>query len=106
MKRFSSVFLIIVAAVVFGCGCLPATAGQSGHRAAWQSENVNPACNNFFLDTLSTLDEAYLRPPYNGFLHFQDEVCPVAHRFLYGNEQAHPVLREMNVLYRRSLQHE
>lgn len=32
--------------------------GQPGHRGAWTDDAVNDACNNFFRDTLQTLDES------------------------------------------------
>jgi multiple sugar transport system substrate-binding protein len=77
--------------------------GQPGHRAAWEDEEANQLTNGYFRDTLSTLDEAYERPRYDGYLHFQDEAGPVVHRFLREGGDPRPILREMDDLYQRSL---
>ncbi len=42
---------------------------------------TNAASNDYFRATLPTLDDAYLRPRYAGYLHFQDEAGPIVHRF-------------------------
>ncbi len=46
--------------------------GQPGHRSAWTNDEVNRRTNNYFANTLPTLDRAYLRPRFPGYLHFQD----------------------------------
>ena len=47
--------------------------GQPGHRSAWTDRDVNAAANRFFLDTLETLDHAYLHPTHVGYPAFQEE---------------------------------
>jgi multiple sugar transport system substrate-binding protein len=74
--------------------------GQPGHRAAWVNKEVNRRCGGFFANTLSTLDEAYLRPRFNGYIGFQDAAGPVVHRFLKGALGASDAMAEMNVLWR------
>ena len=76
--------------------------GQPGHRGAWESPVVNQQCNDFFLDTLHTLDTAYLRPRYNGYLHFQDEAGPIVHAYLRHGGDVTPYLQQINALYRTS----
>lgn len=76
--------------------------GQPGYRAAWLDPVVNQACNNFFLDTLPTLDEAYLRPRYPGYIPFQDHAGPVVHRYLSAGGNPKSILDELNSLYRES----
>ena len=73
--------------------------GQPGHRAAWLDSDVNRRSNHFFAHTLSTLDSAYLRPRYDGYLDFQDRAAPVAHRYLADDVEAARVLDEMNRIY-------
>src|SRR5262249_7849684 len=41
--------------------------GQPGYRTAWLDSAVNRRCANFFLATLTTLDNAYMRPRYRGY---------------------------------------
>jgi len=76
--------------------------GQPGHRAAWLDTDVNERSNHFFAHTLRTLDNAYLRPRYNGYLDFQDHAAPVVHRYLSEEIEAARVLDEINRIYRTS----
>ena len=48
------------------------TGGQPGHRAAWTDEEVNRRSSDFFRETLPALDRAFVRPRYDGYMHFQD----------------------------------
>ena len=77
--------------------------GQPGHRAAWLDAQANALCGNFFADTLQTLDEAYLRPRYDGYLHLQDEAGPVVHRYLVEGGDARACLAELDAIYKGSL---
>lgn len=74
--------------------------GQSGHRAAWLDGEVNRRCGDFFLKTLATLDEAYLRPRFDGYLEFQDAAGNVVHRFLSGATDASDAMADMSALWR------
>jgi multiple sugar transport system substrate-binding protein len=76
--------------------------GQPGHRAAWLDAEVNARSNHFFADTLATLDDAWLRPRYNGYLDFQDRAAPVVHAFLRTEMEAAKVLDKLNRIYRES----
>jgi multiple sugar transport system substrate-binding protein len=46
--------------------------GQPAHRSAWMDESANYLTNNFFKMVLPIMENGYLRPRYNGYLHFQD----------------------------------
>jgi len=77
--------------------------GQPGHRAAWLSEDVNRLTNNYFSSTLQSLDESYMRPRYNGYLHFQDEAgTPIQQYLLHGGNEKE-VLQTINKIYHQSL---
>ena len=76
--------------------------GQPGHRAAWTDDAVNAASADFFRDTLSTLDEAVVRPQFPGYMAFQDAGTPVAHDCIAGKTDPAPAARELNRLYRES----
>jgi multiple sugar transport system substrate-binding protein len=76
--------------------------GQPGHREAWLSKQANRLTQNYFTSTLQTLDESYMRPRYNGYLHFQDEAgAPVQHYLLNGGSEK-KVLETINTIYQRS----
>lgn len=86
------------AGLYFDCG------GQPGHRAAWLDADVNAASSDFFKDTLSTLDEALLRPPYAGYMYFQDEATPVAHAAVTGRTAITEAVETLNQIYLDSRQ--
>ena len=60
--------------------------------------------NNYFTNTLPTLDRAYLRPRYCGYLEFQDNAGPIVHEHLRGKIDAKETLQRLNTLYSHSLQ--
>lgn len=78
--------------------------GQPGHRSAWTDAVVNAASNDFFRDTLQTVDEAIVRPKYVGYMQFQDEASPVAHDCVVGKEGIHSTIKSLNRIYKESLQ--
>ena len=73
--------------------------GQPGHRAAWLDEECNRTTLDFFKDTLDTLDAAYLRPRYSGYLYFQDNAGPVLHEFVQGELAAEAALDKLDSIY-------
>ncbi len=77
--------------------------GQPGHRSAWVDPQVNAQCSDFFQATLATLDHAYLRPRFNGYVDFQDAACAILHRFLRDAGDAARTLNELNTVYRAGL---
>jgi multiple sugar transport system substrate-binding protein len=76
--------------------------GQPGHRSAWTDDAVNAASNDFFRDTLATLDEAIVLPPYAGYVWFQDEASPVAHAAVKGEIDCGEAAEQLNALCRQS----
>ncbi len=76
--------------------------GQPGHRGAWEDEAVNAACGSFFRDTLPTLDAAYVRPRYDGYMQFQDQAGQVVHGYLRNGGDARAAMAELNMLYTAS----
>lgn len=76
--------------------------GQPGHRAAWQNSGLNGATNNFFADTLETLDAAWVRPRFPGFIAFQDEASKIVHEYLVRGGNETKVLEEMNAALARA----
>lgn len=80
---------------------LPA-GGQPGHRTAWLDDSANAATNGYFKDTLPTLDRAYLRPRYCGYMHFQEKGGPLLHEALRGRIDDDETLAGLDRLYRES----
>ncbi|WBL23367.1 ABC transporter substrate-binding protein [Zunongwangia sp. HRR-M8] len=77
--------------------------GQPGHRKAWLDETNNAISNNCFQDSLKSLDNSYLRPRYNGYLHFQDHAGDPLQQFLKGEKRMLDAFSEMNSIYKESL---
>jgi multiple sugar transport system substrate-binding protein len=79
--------------------------GQPGHRVAWTDPEVNRLTGVFFAETLPTLDEAWLRPRYSGYIPFQDRAGEIVHRFLKEGGNSGATLAAIDRAYRESLQH-
>lgn len=78
--------------------------GQPGHLSAWQDEHANRLTKNFFTSVLPTMERGYIRPRYNGYLHFQDHAGdPIQQYFLQGGNPE-DVLKELNEIYSKSLE--
>lgn len=80
--------------------------GQPGHWAAWTDEEVNRRSHGFFQKTLQTLDEAWLRPRWNGYHLFQDEASLLVHQFAWRGGVAREVASSLNRLAERLRQRE
>jgi multiple sugar transport system substrate-binding protein len=74
--------------------------GQPGHVAAWKSAEVNRRCNNFFETTLPTLQTAYLRPRFCGYLGFQENAGIIIREYLIHGGPGRATLAELNKLLR------
>jgi multiple sugar transport system substrate-binding protein len=73
--------------------------GQPGNVTAWKSVEVNRRCNRFFMNTLPTLENAYLRPRFFGYIPFQDQAGPIVHNYLTSGGQAKSCLAAIITLY-------
>lgn len=51
---------------------VPLSGGQPSLRAAWESDEVNAASGGFYRRTRATLDQAWVRPRFAGWIAFQD----------------------------------
>jgi multiple sugar transport system substrate-binding protein len=78
--------------------------GQPGHKAGWLSEEANSICNDFFRNVLPVMENGYVRPRYNGYLHFQDRAGEPLYEYLLHGGNPQKLLEKMNQLYHQSLQ--
>jgi multiple sugar transport system substrate-binding protein len=76
--------------------------GQPGHKAAWLDVDANRISNDFFRQCLPVMENGYLRPRYNGYLHFQDHGGDPVQQFLLGQLTAKNTLQQLNDIYRKS----
>lgn len=77
--------------------------GQPGHRSAWTDARLNERCHQGLANTLETLDNAYLRPRYDGYMHFQDHAGDLVRDYLMTGADVRGTLAGMNRLYLESL---
>lgn len=77
--------------------------GQPGHRSAWVDEDANRLTHDFFKNLLPVMDNGYVRPRYNGYLHFQDHAGIPLQKCMMGNMDPLTALDEMNKIYQQSL---
>ncbi|HVQ91059.1 MAG TPA: extracellular solute-binding protein [Mycobacteriales bacterium] len=81
----------------YACG------GQPGHDAAWRDDALNLDSLDFFRNTRRTLDGAWLRPPYPGWLDVQDRVGTLVNAVLAGELTIEACLRGAEAAYAGSL---
>ena len=79
--------------------------GQPGHGSAWNDEHANALCHDYFRQVLPAMERGYIRPRYNGYLHFQDEAGQPIQHYLMNGGNAVGVLENINRLYQQSLAH-
>jgi len=77
--------------------------GQPGHRSAWLDNQANQLTHDFFTNVLPVMDNAYTRPRYNGYLHFQDHAGLPLQKCLLDDGDPVKTLDEMNTIYRQSV---
>lgn len=73
--------------------------GQPALRVAWESDAVNAACGGFYRRTRATLDQAWVRPRFPGWIAFQEQGSAVVREGL--REQAAPIqiLRQLQLTF-------
>ena len=76
--------------------------GQPGHRVAWLDQTLNAASNNFFASTLPTLDSAWVRPRFPGFIEFQEAASNLVHHYLVHGGPESSVLDRMDQAFEQS----
>jgi multiple sugar transport system substrate-binding protein len=77
--------------------------GQPASNAAWRNSLLNRISGEFFERTLSSIESAYVRPRYPGYVTLQKTAgIPIA-SFLRGESSAGQTLESLDNLYRQSL---
>lgn len=77
--------------------------GQPGHATAWADDRLNAATLDFFRGTRATLEAAYLRPRFPGYLEFQDTASPWVTATLRGELTDEDLLRRLDAAADRLL---
>jgi multiple sugar transport system substrate-binding protein len=67
--------------------------GQPGNKTAWVNPQANEITRHFFEATLPTLEQAFLRPRFAGYVEFQTQASFVISDFLREKQDASSTLR-------------
>ena len=73
--------------------------GQPAHRSAWMDEALNQHCGDFFRRTIATVERAYVRPRYDGYISFQDKAGILLHESLQKEDDARISIDKLQRLY-------
>ncbi len=84
-------------------GLYTASGGQPAHAAAWDDDTCNALTGNFLRGTRATLNTAWLRPRYDGYMALQDRAGEIVHACLRGAATAPATLCALDAAYRESL---
>jgi multiple sugar transport system substrate-binding protein len=68
----------------------------------WEDGLANGITHDFFIDTLPTIDAAYLRPTYAGFSSFQTLAGGLLHEFMREGGTVSTILDELDRAYAES----
>ncbi len=83
-------------------GLFTASGGQPAHAAAWDDDACNTLTGNFFRNTRATLNTAWLRPRYDGYMALQDRAGEIVQACLRGAATPSATLAALDTAYRKS----
>jgi multiple sugar transport system substrate-binding protein len=75
--------------------------GQPAHRTAWMDDALNHHCGDFFRRTMATVERAYVRPRYDGYISFQDRAGILLHESLRTEQDAQASIGKLQRLYQQ-----
>lgn len=76
--------------------------GQPGNRKAWIDPAINEISNHFFEATLPTLEQAFLRPRFAGFVEFQTQASFLISNCLLGKCSSAATLDSLDECFRKA----
>jgi multiple sugar transport system substrate-binding protein len=76
--------------------------GQPGNRKAWIDPGINEMSNHYFEATLPTLEQAFLRPRFAGFVEFQTQASLLISNCLLGKCGSAATLNSLDECFRKA----
>lgn len=92
-------FVKYIASAEIQKGIFTRSGGQPANKLAWQSMENNQLCNNFFCDTISTIEKAYIRPQHPRWNEFQEQGADLIHDGLLKDMSSNVIMSTLNELY-------
>ncbi|HVC91267.1 MAG TPA: extracellular solute-binding protein [Acidobacteriaceae bacterium] len=80
--------------------------GQPARRSAWRDTLLNQITDGFFSRTVASIEKAYVRPRYRGYIGLQERAGVPIIEYCKHRGNAQRVLEQMDTLYRASLERE
>lgn len=80
-------------------------AGQPANLQAWQDVSNNELCHNFFSNTMTTMQKAYVRPQHPGWNSFQERGADLLHGALVGETSSTNAMKDLNEMYKSIVSH-
>ncbi len=103
-KQESVQFMEYVTSEDCQCGVYLESDGQPAYRKAWLMKESNDRTNDFFSNTLQSMDLSYIRPRYYGYVEFQKRAGELIHHFLKKyKEEPSTIIQQLNQLHSTSL---
>lgn len=80
-------------------GFIPSHDGQPSRRSAWHDAGVNAAWGEFYAATAATLETAYVRPRYSGYIAWQGAASAYLREALDAGLSGRSVTHELNRMH-------
>lgn len=77
--------------------------GQPAARAAWNDAMLDESTQGFFSSTRSSVETAYVRPRYRGYIALQESAGAYIAQYLQGYIRARDTIESIDRLYRESV---
>jgi multiple sugar transport system substrate-binding protein len=82
---------------------IPAHDGQPSARAAWSDPMVNSLWGDFYMGTLETIEQAYVRPRYAGYIDFQKLAAHIVRQGLETDTSFAATVQALEKAFERSI---
>jgi multiple sugar transport system substrate-binding protein len=76
--------------------------GQPARRSAWNDSVLNQITDDFFLRTAASIETAYVRPRYPGYVGLQERAGEAIVEYCKQHGSTQKTLEQMDALYRLS----
>ena len=83
-------------------GPFAAAGGQPGNIEAWRDAAVNAPVHGFYRNTLATLDGAWVRPRFDGYMGFQKRGSAILEEAIASSTPAAQAIASLNAAFREA----
>ena len=98
-KEMAAKFVEHIASPEIQEGSYVQNQGQPAGLLAWKSDANNVLCNNFFNNTMKTMQRAWVRPQHVGWNEFQEEGAALIHEGVVKDIPSATLIKNLNQLY-------